>query len=125
MGEIYKANCSCGWNTELFLGAGMNATNIRFIQNYLNEKDAAEFIETFEKGLIKTFELSNVPYYSKENQTVGSISKFSYKLHSGQDIEIIGKCPPSENQIQLLKNDDIFCPICHNKVILEQTGHWD
>lgn len=125
MGDIYKANCSCGWNTELFLGSGMNATNVRFIQNYLNEKDANEFIDSFEKGLIKTFELSNIPYYCKEQQTVGSISKLTYQLHNGQVIDIIGESQASENEIQTLQNDDIFCPICHKKVILEQTGHWD
>ncbi|SFR83720.1 hypothetical protein [Anaeromicropila populeti] len=125
MGEMYNANCSCGLDMTFSIGEGLNAHNRNFINKLLKKQDVETFNEAYESGFVKLFKVENVPYLCEDCKRFGTTFRFTYELHSGETIQLVGKCSMCNKPVRILTKDTMLCPRCGQKINMEEVGHWD
>jgi hypothetical protein len=125
MGVIYKAICSCGYETTLELESGLNTYNYNFVKRLLDKSDEEIFTKAYQNDFIDHFELTNVAYRCNECSTIGTIFQLKYHLKSGEEVIVHGKCKKCNKPVEVIEIKHIACPKCGEKMKLDMVGHWD
>lgn len=126
MGDIRKYSCECGYEEEVYVGAGFSGVNLTVIERIFPEA-IKDFIPDREKGIIKCYLLDNAVFECLSCKRIFTGARFSYEftdgkkvVHYKKDCEICGhegKLIFDENHIQ--------CPKCGKVMKYQEVGLWD
>lgn len=126
MGEIRKYTCSCGYEKELFTGAGLNGINCNMIARYLPEEAFRIFMERKNSGEVYTFLLENALICCAECRELAAVPYFHYELENGKKLEYLTACPScGRAKVYQEGPERVICPKCGGKMKYQVVGNWD
>ncbi|MCM1023954.1 MAG: hypothetical protein NC395_07845 [Prevotella sp.] len=126
MGLILSCKCSCGYETELFCGAGLGAKNPSVIEKCVPEEVFADFSEKLTEGRVSGYMLENKAAVCENCGELSSVSVFSYRLPEGADAAYVTRCAECGGDVRILEDTgNIRCPKCGSVLTAAAAGHWD
>lgn len=126
MGEIRKYTCSCGYEKELFTGAGLQGININTISRYISAEALKLFLKKKERGEVSLFLLENALVLCPECLELSAVPYFHYELTDGQQQIFLPSCPLcARTDLQIQNPEHIRCPKCSNTMEYRTVGNWD
>lgn len=132
MGRIVLCKCSgtsheiCGYEKELFCGAGMGAGNLFVIEKNVPESVWAEFSVRQQEGRVSGFRLENKAALCEKCREIFSAAVFSYKLSDGSSAGYAAPCPECGGDVRILEDiENTACPKCGGKMTVSRVGRWD
>ena len=125
MGMIVKISCKCGYSKKLYCGAGIAACNINMLNKLFPSQIISEFEEYKSKDMVKTFIMENEITYCKQCKDINTTCVLKYELQDGKKIERINKCNRCYGDVEILDYNNLLCPNCANKLLIQEVGSWD
>ena len=133
MGQLVNLKCNkCGYETNLSIGSGIAFNNLEKVIT-LFDKETREQI----RGVVNKSG-NRLWYVYKEIgrcEKCGKISAIAvFKTTDAERREIVfnAKCQCGSSDIQLYDSEkifegkeNVFCPICAEKLAVTEQGHWD
>lgn len=130
MGEMYKASCpGCGFETTLYLGAGLLSINLRRCASILPEEERTVLLRMADNNEINEFSVDNkvieCPGCGKfDSQMIIDVTKQDGTTYR------FGKLCHTCNKQVIIHEDGAGkmykCPNCGRHILeLEETGMWD
>lgn len=126
MGEIRKYTCSCGYEKDLFVGAGLQGVNINAVGNYFSEDAVNRFRELRECGEVRSYLLENAVISCTDCQELATVPYFHYELADGEEKVFLSSCPACEKLTDgIINPDSVICPKCGREMEFVPIGDWD
>lgn len=124
MGTKYRLKCKCGYEKEVYPGAGLAAFNKSIIKRIFEAEELREFNKADIKGDVKSFYLQNGVAFCKGCKEIETVAILQYELVDGKTVELVHKCNKCAGGVELLGKVK-QCPKCGKALVTEELGHWD
>lgn len=125
MGDIKRLSCSCGYEKDLFTGAGLGGINFRLVEQSF-PKEAKIIKKRLDAGEEVHYLLDNAISLCPKCRMIKTISRLSYTIDKDEERQAYnGKCDKCGGDIIIIPPEEVFCPICGQKPDLNTVGHWD
>lgn len=126
MGEIRKYTCSCGYQKDLFVGAGLQGINISAIERFFSEDIVQPFKEQRSRDEVQSYLLENAIISCSGCKELFTVPFFHYELTDGEQKCYITPCPVCQKPGDVITSaNKVPCPKCGCQMEFEATGHWD
>lgn len=122
MGEIRNYMCECGYNAEIFAGAGMRGIDIELIKKFFPEE--GKFISE-NRNLVRRYLLKNAIAECDKCKKIFSVSCLEYNI-DGEEKVVFKDCPECQSKVVIHGDkDELACPVCKRIMKSDSIGHWD
>lgn len=126
MGQIRKYVCSCGYEKELFTGAGLQGVNINAIARFFPEDIVQLFKEKRSQGEVRSYLLENAVISCIDCRELYTVPFFHYELTDESQKCYLTSCPVCQKSGDVIADQDkVSCPKCGCKMEFAEMGNWD
>lgn len=125
MGEIRRYICSCGYEKEVSVGAGLSGCSIPAIKRFFPE-DTSLFLKEKEAGNVTSFLLENALASCDYCCELVTVPYFHYHLSNRQKRSFFSGCPNCKKMLFPIEDTThISCPKCGKEMNYIEVGDWD
>jgi len=130
MGKMYKASCpDCGYETTLYLGAGLLSINLKRSALILPEEERVVLLRMTNDNGIKEFSIENKVTECPECQKIDSQMIIDITKQNGTTHRFGTLCNTCKKGAIVHEDGadgTYLCPKCRQHILeLEETGVWD
>lgn len=126
MGNIIKAKCTqCGFEKEIFAGAGLRDCRTNTILAALPEEKSTQLAEVIQLGA-KHISIDRIPSVCNSCGILYALPVVSFTFREKR-WRMLGVCPQckDEEHTELTEEQQMHCPDCGAEISLQKIGHWD
>lgn len=125
MGEIRRYRCNCGYESELYIGVGLQGCNAEAAAKFF-PKEMEKVLEERDLGKISGFILENVVASCKQCKKLYTVPELVCSKTDGTREKFVKSvCQDCGKDVIIYSEDEVKCPICDLEVSYSEIGCWD